>query len=120
MKTKKVHTGDIQKGNVTQKAWEFNCGLLLSMDGKLQGPLSLVRAVGLVVETVKQAEDGRGWILRAYEHCGTHAAYKLELDKNYLITPCDLVENPIGEAYTAKQIQGTARPFEIMNWRMES
>ncbi len=114
------HTGDIQKGNVTQKAWEFNCGLLLSMDGKLQGPLSLVRAVGLVVETVKQAEDGRGWILRAYEHCGTHAAYKLELDKNYLITPCDLVENPIGEAYTARQIQGTARPFEIMNWRMES
>ena len=76
-------------------------------------------AQGVIIEAVKNAEDGNGLILRAYEPYGTHAKMRIALNEGVKITPCDLMEKPIGEAFTADAIRGEAKPFEILTWRIE-
>lgn len=78
------HDGDWRTAGIPQAARLFNRLPELVMEsshrGKLPTQLSFVQAEGGVrVEVLKQAEDGRGMVLRAVEPHGVHATARFRL-----------------------------------------
>ncbi len=73
-----------------------------------------------MLETVKQAEDGQGIILRLYDvhSCKTKGAFQCGFDfqKAYL---CDLVENQLSELETyGRTIKLPVGNFEIVTIKL--
>ena len=62
--------------------------------------------------------SGNGVILRAYEPYGTHADMRIDLGREYVVTPCDLLENAIGECFRSSALTGDTTPFDIKTWRL--
>lgn len=113
------HAGNEKGGQVKEKAYEFNIPLRV-MEGTIgTEKKSLMQAQGAIVESLKQAEDGNGQIMRVYEPYGAHAAATITLDGAYTVTPCDLMENSIGESFTADAIKQPIKPFEILTFRLK-
>ena len=71
---------------------------------------------GVVVETVKRAEEGDGIVVRLYESLGRPITVELRTDKPYTATETDLLERPIGAANLA-DLRFTA--FEIKTILLE-
>ena len=113
------HAGNEQAGRVKEIAYEFNSPVLTCGEGGNGMEKGFFSAQGVIIEAVKNAEDGNGLILRAYEPYGAHEKMRLTLPAKAKITPCDLMETPAGDAFTADEISGEAKPFEILTWRIE-
>ncbi len=114
------HAGGEREGRVKETAYSFNMPIqFFQGDGAAPISRSLMQAENVIVEAVKPAEDGRGFILRAYEPYGTCADVAIHLDTTYAITPCDLMESPTGAAIHSDTISCTIKPFEICSWRLE-
>jgi alpha-mannosidase len=69
------HAGDWREGETVRRAWELNvpivCLPAFAGDGDLPGVYSFLEVLGpAVLETIKPAENGDGWILRLYEPHG--------------------------------------------------
>ena len=111
------HAGGWQDGGVTAEALRFNAPLLLGEgDGDEPRSWFSTDAPGLLVDTVKPAEDGDGLIVRLYEAHGGRGSARLS------------VGVPFGEAWFANlledrladaQVDGAEvtipyRPFEIV------
>lgn len=113
------HAGNEKSGKVKEAAYAFNIPLRqLRGSGSESCNRSLLNAQNVIVEAVKAAEDGNGLILRAYEPYGTRCQMAIQLDVEYSITPCDLMEKSIDESFTANAIRGEVKPFEILTWRI--
>ena len=73
------HAGDWREAAVPRRAWELNVAPLYvneyAHSGSLPPDASLaaVEHPGVIISVVKQAEDGEGLIVRAYETCGLPA-----------------------------------------------
>ena len=87
-------------------------------NGQLAQEYSLVSTNdgGVVCETVKQAEEGSGMVVRVYEANGArHNAtitFGLPVKQAYL---CDLNENEIEQLQTdGNDVHVTVKPFEIL------
>lgn len=106
------HTGSVQK-----VAEAFNAPL---RPFQCASSFCFLEAQGIMVETLKPAEDGDGLILRAYEPNGTHAKARIQLAQAWCITPCDLMERAIAEKAQGDTIIVDTRPFEILTWRLRS
>lgn len=111
------HGGDVRTGEVKERAYEFNMPVWAG-HGAACGERSFLQAQGVLVESLKPAEDGNGVILRAYEPYGTHADMRIDLGREYVVTPCDLLENAIGECFRASVLTGDTTPFDIRTWRL--
>jgi alpha-mannosidase len=73
---------------------------------------------GVIVETLKVAEDGSGVVLRLYESLGQHATTALRVGLPYERSRfTDLMENPLGEADLGRL---TLTPFEITTILLEN
>lgn len=113
------HAGNEREGRVKEAAYELNMPVrLIKGRGASAHSHSLACARGVIIEAVKPAQDGHGFILRAYEPYGTRAIMHIALDAPHEITPCDMMENPNGEAVSANAISGEVKPFEICSWRL--
>ena len=82
--------------------------------------LSSVDAKNVILETVKQAEDGDGVIVRLYECENARTTTKLHWNRPIAsVTECDLQEN----ALTDVPVEGgtfkfTIKPYEIKTFRI--
>lgn len=82
--------------------------------------LASVDAKNVILETVKQAEDGNGVIVRLYECENAHTTTKLHWNRPIAsVTECDLQEN----ALTDVPVEGgtfkfTIKPYEIKTFRI--
>ncbi len=113
------HAGNEQTGRVKQAAYNFNFPLrTIQGSGCEASKYSLMDAQNVIIEAVKPAENDEGLILRVYEPYGTRSQMSIHLNGTYEITPCNLIENKIGESFTSNVITGEVKPFEICTWRL--
>jgi alpha-mannosidase len=115
------HAGDWRQAGVVAEAAAFNAPLL-GRPGEGR-PRCFARVDGgLVLDTVKRAEDGDGLVLRLYEPHGASGRARLTLDlPGEAATPCNLLEDPVAEAIRLQEgaLELAYRPFEILTLRLD-
>jgi alpha-mannosidase len=121
------HLGNWGEGMTVRRARELNEPMVaLSLDGRAAGEpsahscLQVVGHAGIVVETLKPAEDRDGWILRLYEAHGGRGTVRVSFDRPLArAVACNLVEEPLGEAPLHDgELRFVVRPFEIVSYRI--
>jgi alpha-mannosidase len=121
------HAGDHVAGGVMRAGYELNVPVRVFADrpggGKLAPSVSWFRidAPEIVIETVKQAEDGEGLIVRLYESAG--ASTRAELACGFALAEAAEV-NLIEEEPKPLDVSGGGlrlefRPFEIRTLRLK-
>ena len=121
------HQGSWKQGQVVPTAHLLNtpmtARLLPKNDSRLlpgQFCLASCNKTGVLVDTVKQSEDGNGWILRLYEYEQNRHTVGLQL----FATPkkavlCDLMENELEPlAIASTQLNIPIKPFEIVTLKL--
>ncbi len=120
------HVGDFREAGVIQQAYCLNQPLMAAPASGTQLPetFSLVRCSqeNVIIETVKQAQDGNGWILRLYEAFGKRGQAELTFGLPFQkVQLCDLMEAPVEGADISVQGQRVTLPvknFEIVTLRI--
>ncbi len=110
------HQGDFLDGETVQAAWELNNPIFTS-NGKIE-TFSLFQVTNpyVMIDSVKQAEDGNGFILRLHEFAGTHGEVTFNSDYTITsITECNLLEENETSLPTPTF---TIAPFEIKTYRI--
>ncbi|HEY4470851.1 MAG TPA: glycoside hydrolase family 38 C-terminal domain-containing protein [Stellaceae bacterium] len=121
------HAGDHVAGGVVRAGYELNMPLRVLDGAPADGPLApsaswfRVDTPGIVIETVKQAEDGSGFIVRLYEAAG--ASSHTELRCGFAIAEA-AETNLIEEDAVPLEVSGGGlpldfRPFEIRTLRLK-
>ncbi|MDR1146621.1 MAG: alpha-mannosidase [Verrucomicrobiales bacterium] len=116
------HAGDIVSGRVVEEAYNLNVPLTVSALPKQKGALPASRSFfsidrpGIVIEAVKNAEDGSGIIVRLYEAHGTRGPLTLTTTLPFTkAVTTDLLERTTGKVpFHDGQLTLTVRPFEIV------
>ena len=116
------HEGDWRTGTVAE-AHAFNQPLrVLPGRRPAASTEAAVTPAGVVLETLKRAEDGDGWIVRVYEaHGGRHRA---EVRLPFPVAHAeavDLMERPCDEEapdVRENKLGCTVRPYEIRTFRV--
>ncbi len=120
------HTGDFRTAKVIEQAYLLNNPMLaVYTEGKglLPSRFSFIRSSNknIIIEVVKQAEDGNGIVVRAYESCGGHAGTQFELGlpiaKIYEVNLIEKEKQAIecGETSFVSEF----KPFEIKTFYLE-
>lgn len=121
------HAGDL--GAVIAAGYALNAPLVLrSATGDRPGPLPALHSFvaaddrAFVVETLKRADDGDGFILRGYEALGTHRTVRLAPALPFTrVTRTDLLERDHpdgGLPVDAGAVTLALRPFELVTLRL--
>ena len=117
------HAEDWRAAGTVREAYRLNQPALAVMGGTAGDAYSLasVDAANVVLETVKQAEDGDGWIVRLYETDNALTETCLHWSRPIAsVEACNCIEEP-GEA-VATCCEGcvpfTIRPYEIKTFRI--
>ncbi len=116
------HKGDYVEAGIVREAYGFNAPLEVfdaeKSRGLLPGEYSLasVSDNNVIIDTVKQAENGEGTVLRLYESGETSGAFELTpafpFEKAYL---CNLLEDPEEELASENgRIRLERTPFKII------
>ncbi len=114
------HVGDYRKQGVIEQAYLLN-NPLIAVKGTGKGNLPVRRSIisvdkeNIVIEVVKQSEDGKGMVVRAYESAGgqTRAQFNLGFSAK-AVYECSLMEdNPFEIAHSGKELSCVFAPFEI-------
>ena len=123
------HMGDLQSGDVVNQAYDLNQPLMAApaaSAGKgLPERFSLVSCdrAGVILETVKQAEDGDGLILRFYEAFNRRGKVTFTLGIPFSrVSVCDLMEKPVSDGdltVSGSQITVPIKNFEIVTLRVQ-
>ena len=119
------HIGDLGHSDVLQQAYLLNNPFTFikteaSKSGKGYSFVSS-DADNVVVETIKQSEDGVGYIVRLYEsaNCKTKCTLTLGkyIEKAYI---CDMLETPEKQVLIdGNEIHLTLKPFEIVTIKLQ-
>lgn len=121
------HMGSIKEAEVVKEAYLLNNPLFVAGGkvGRKDAPkrFSLFSASGAVLDTVKPAEDGDGWILRFYEAYNTKGRVSLIAGKPIaFVKEVDLMENDVeGRAVSilpSGELSFEIAPFEIVSLRV--
>jgi alpha-mannosidase len=115
------HLGDHVAGNVMQAGYEFNIPLRVLGHGEpipsSQNGISLLQidADNIVIETIKPAEAGSGWIVRLYESTGASTDARLTLPHGIAkVAMVNLIEeNPVALSVEQRGLNLHFGPFEI-------
>ena len=120
------HLGDWRTGDVIRQGYDLNApALALPVAAQPGGSLPPVYsqfaldAPNIILETVKQAEDGDGLILRLYEAWGARTRAGLTLPAGATAVACTPLETPLeGETLSAGPVGLELRPFELRTLRV--
>jgi alpha-mannosidase len=115
------HQGSLQEAGVVAAAYAFNTPVHYAfVAGKGTAPLVQVDTANLVIESVKQAEDGKGTIVRLYECHNARGSANLKLSKTIKTAKrCNLEEkNEADLPIIDGGIMFDYRPFEILSFRI--
>ncbi|HAQ6635334.1 TPA: alpha-mannosidase [Enterococcus faecium] len=111
------HRGDFIEGKTIQEAWEINeKPLVLNGSIGTLPQITTTQDATIVIDTIKKAEDGNGWIIRAHEYAGTDQMVDLTIEGLTWWRETDLLERNIGEVKD-KQPSLTFAPYEIKTIR---
>ncbi|MCZ1638556.1 glycosyl hydrolase-related protein, partial [Enterococcus faecium] len=111
------HRGDFIEGKTIQEAWEINeKPLVLNGSIGTLPQITTTQDATIVIDTIKKAEDGNGWIIRAHEYAGTDQTVDLTIEGLTWWRETDLLERNIGEVKD-KQPSLTFAPYEIKTIR---
>ena len=114
------HTGDYRDAGVIEQAYTLN-NPFIAINAKGQGGLPTrwsmisVNKANIVIEVVKQAEDGKGIVVRAYESAGGQTKATLRLGfKAKSAYECSLMEdNRMQIPLTEDTLESVFSPFEM-------
>lgn len=118
------HKGTYREGQVQKHAYELNNPLevIWGRGEKKEtgcGFLIQCQTEGIFIETLKLAEDGNGYIARAYEGFGTRKKAEIVLMPGYKVSECNMLETDDTEIATDKNRFITVfKPFEIKTFRI--
>ena len=112
------HRGGFREGHVIQEAYDLNCPLhAVWASGKCGWNCSYltIEVENIIVDTVKQAEDGDGVIIRFYEAYGqrTETGILLPFSDGRQVEECDCLERPVGKAVAVRE--GTEACEKVWN-----
>lgn len=117
------HAGGWREGGTVPMAYALNCPMCAAVEeahsGALPTELSFVRtdSENVVIEVVKQAENGDGTILRLYECYNRRSKVTVTtLQKLADVRECDLLENAAGEVEHGEH----SFTFEIMPYEIKT
>lgn len=116
------HAGQWHEGGVVAEGYTFNYPLLLA-PGSADAPRSLfsVDHSGLVLDTIKQSEDGSDIVIRLYESLGGSGVANIttELDFDSAVY-CNLLEDEEKPARIVKgKIQIPFGPYKIISLKLK-
>ncbi len=120
------HQGSWKEANTVNMAYSLNCPLYCRMidahEGSLPAEMSYisVNSPNVIIEVVKQAEDGNGTIVRMYECHNRRTTVSARTFKDIKsIWECDLMENSLNEIPHEKNSFGfEIKPYEIKTFRI--
>ena len=122
------HVGDWRAGEVLAHAAALDSPLQVreapaSSGGVARDRFTLVTCdrPGVVIDTVKPANDGRGLIVRLYEGHGTRGPATLRFAHDVAeATECNLLEEAIGslERFDARRVALAVQPYELKTVRV--
>ncbi len=120
------HQGSWKEANTVNMAYSLNCPLYCRLidahEGILPAEMSYISVnnPNVIIEVVKQAEDGNGTIVRMYECYNRRTAVSARTFKEInSIWECDLMENNLNEIPHEKNSFGfEIKPYEIKTFRI--
>ena len=120
------HKNGWQDGKTVQKAFELNVPLdafaLESQEGPLPAQKSFlsVDRANVIVDAIKTAQDGDGWILRVYEAEQRRGKVKINCVLPFeRVTECNLMEENEEEiAVNGDEFEFAIKPFEVKTFRL--
>jgi alpha-mannosidase len=111
------HAGDWRAGGTVAEALRFNRPLLWAASGPLAQPLVACDAANVIIDTIKPAEDGKGWIVRLYEAHGMSATARLRFGVPvHTLHRSNTLEDSLEGLDPGAPL--TLRPFQILTLRM--
>lgn len=112
------HQNDFINGGTVKEAWDLNDELLV-----LSGDLDFNRLIEInddvCIDTIKQAEDKNGWIIRIHDHTGGTRNINIKL--NFEVEKwCEvnLLEEESGVYCSSNNINVRLKPYEIKTFKM--
>jgi alpha-mannosidase len=120
------HAGSLAGADTIKLAYLLNRPLFAVAakrgTGELPEKFSLVAvsADNVILETVKKAEDGDGYIFRMYESRNRLTEFSLNFGFDIKsVELCDLIERPLSKVkHKGGTVKLTAKPFEIITLRV--
>ena len=121
------HMGDLRQGRVIEEAYCLNVPLRSERIDSHSGPLPPTHSFfgtdrpGIVIESVKVAEDGTGTIVRLYEAYGSRGPVNFHTSLPVrAISRADMLENVIEPlAINHSSVLFEMKPFEIVTLKLE-
>lgn len=115
------HAGSVVSGNTIEESVRLNQPVhTLAHCAATNHAMFKTSCRDIIIDAVKKAEDGNDLILRFHECRGGHT--RLQLIPGFeatAFTPCNLLEEPIGETLNTGILETRLRPFEIQTWRVK-
>ena len=119
------HSGNLRESNTVHEGYCLNFPVHVSTGSAFEKTDSFVScdSRNVMIETVKEAEDGNGIIIRAYEYenSRTQATFAFGMGRTIeSVQECNLIEEPEGEmmAHTDVSFSFTIKPYEIKSYRV--
>ena len=120
------HAGDFRQGRVIEEAYQLNIPLRLDalkvQSGTLPSEHSFfgIDRAGVILESVKNAEDGSGIVVRFYEAYGARGPVRFSTSLPVqAVNRTDLLENALETLPVENgSVRLTLRPFEIVTLKL--
>ena len=119
------HSGNLRESDTVYEGYCLNFPVHVSMGSAFGKTDSFVScdSKNVMIETVKEVEDGNGIIIRAYEYenSRTQATFTFGMGRTIeSVQECNLIEEPEGEmiAHTDDSFCFTIKPYEIKSYRV--
>ena len=114
------HANGWREANVVAEAFKFNAPILFTPGQANPRSFASIDTPNVVIDTIKQAEDGKGIIVRLYECHGSRGVAKLTVDTPFKsATLCNVLEQPLAKAKVkANQIEIAYAPYQIISLRI--
>ena len=118
------HAGNLRDCDTVEEAYRLNFPAYAKAGAKAGASESLLRTdkKNVMIETVKEAEDNSGLIVRVYEYenTKTKAALTFGMGKEIVsVTECNLMEEPETEmAHTNDSFEFVIKPFEVKTFKV--
>ena len=108
------HVGGVYSGKVAQEAYLFNSPFVVFEGESNETPVVSLSNEGLIVDCIKPAEDGNGYIVRMYEPYGVPGKTVLSVADGKKITEVSPLEEYIADC--SGEI--AYKPFEFRTFRV--
>ncbi len=109
------HMGGLSAGRVAQNAYQFNSPFIVfEGEGFAEKPFVSLSNEGMIIDCIKPAEDGNGFIVRMYEPYGIPGKTVLNIKRDAKITEV----TPLEEYLCECNGEIAYKPFEIRTFRI--